>query len=161
MSLPPHTLNGLDARVAVMEARVKAVEQLAIEREDRNKERFTAMKTAVDAALAASDRAVSKAELSTEKRFESVNEFRSALQDQTAHQITRVEYNSQQQNMSDKMVALDRYIMELRADLSKVMARSAGKQDGIGMVGTVVLGLITAASALSAIGFFLVTMMRH
>ena len=157
----PRTLNGLEAHVAVIKARVEAVEQLAIEREDRNKERFTAMKTAVDAALAASDRAVSKAEISTEKRFDSVNEFRAALQDQAALQVTRTEYTSQHQNLIDKIATQDRYVTEFRTELSRITARGAGKQEGISTVAAIILGLIAAASAMSAIGLLLVTLLRH
>lgn len=43
------------------------------------------------AALASSKEAVQKAEVATEKRFESVNEFRATLTDQAAKFITRKE----------------------------------------------------------------------
>ena len=62
-------------------ARIEAISILIDEREERTKERFHAMKVAIDAALAAADRAVNKAEQSTEKRFEGVNEFRATLAD--------------------------------------------------------------------------------
>lgn len=42
-------------------------------------------------ALEASEKAVLKAENASEKRFESVNEFRATLQDQASHLITRTE----------------------------------------------------------------------
>jgi SMC interacting uncharacterized protein involved in chromosome segregation len=62
--------------------------------ETRTKERFELSKLAVDAALAASEKAinaamaaaekaVTKAEVAAEKRFDSVNEFRAAMKDQT------------------------------------------------------------------------------
>jgi len=41
------------------------------------------------AALAASEKAIEKAERANEKRFESVNEFRATLTDQAARFITR------------------------------------------------------------------------
>jgi hypothetical protein len=61
--------------------------------EVRTQERFTLSKQAVDAALAAAEKAitaamsaaekaVTKAETAAEKRFDSVNEFRSAMKDQ-------------------------------------------------------------------------------
>src|ERR1700726_2034245 len=46
---------------------------------------------AVAAALAAADRAVSKADFATEKRFDAVNEFRATLSDQAAHLMPRAE----------------------------------------------------------------------
>lgn len=45
-------------------------------------------------ALAAADKAVLKAEVATEKRFESVNEFRQTLSDQTRSFISRVEFDA-------------------------------------------------------------------
>jgi hypothetical protein len=56
--------------------------------EKRSDQRFEAMKAQVDAAFEASQRAIDKADISTEKRFEGVNEFRSALSDQSAHFVT-------------------------------------------------------------------------
>ncbi len=50
-----------------------------------------AQREALDAALAASERAIAKAEVSTEKRFESVNEFRNALTDQQKNFATNSE----------------------------------------------------------------------
>ena len=78
-----------------LSARIEALAKLLDEREDRTKERFASMKIAVDAALAAADRAVTKAEIATEKRFESVNEFRDTLRDQSNTLLPRLEYNVQ------------------------------------------------------------------
>jgi hypothetical protein len=52
---------------------------------------FAQQEKAVEAALAAAEKAVSKAEDAAEKRFESVNEFRQTLSDQTATFLTRKE----------------------------------------------------------------------
>lgn len=46
---------------------------------------------AVNAALSAADRAVAKAEIATEKRFDSVNEFRGALNDNARLLMPRAE----------------------------------------------------------------------
>ncbi len=46
---------------------------------------------AIAAALAAAEKAVTKAEEASSKRFESVNEFRQTLSDQTATFLTRKE----------------------------------------------------------------------
>jgi hypothetical protein len=60
--------------------------------EIRTQERFALAKQAIDAALMASEKAISaamaaaeKAEVAAEKRFDSVNEFRAAMKDQTAN----------------------------------------------------------------------------
>lgn len=50
--------------------------------------RFEAMKEQVAAAFASSQRAIDKADMATEKRFEGVNEFRAALSDQATRFVT-------------------------------------------------------------------------
>lgn len=56
-----------------------------------NEQRFKAQEQAIAFALAEKEKAIIKAELGTEKRFESVNEFRNQLKDQTGTFITRNE----------------------------------------------------------------------
>ena len=58
----------------------------------RYEQRFDAQEKAVREALAAADRAVIKAETAAEKRFDSVNEFRGQLKDQTSTMLTRGEF---------------------------------------------------------------------
>lgn len=72
--------------------------------------RFVTLQTVINAqkemvalALAASDKAVTKAEIATEKRFESVNEFRAQLQDQTRTFMSRDEAHALLKSMQDKM----------------------------------------------------------
>jgi hypothetical protein len=57
----------------------------------RYSERFIGQEKAVDAALASAKEAVIKSEIASEKRFESVNEFRQTLTDQTATFMPRAE----------------------------------------------------------------------
>lgn len=61
---------------------------------------------AVGAALQAAKEAVLKAEIATEKRFESVNEFRKTLSDQTSSFLPRPEYDANHQALEDKIQAL-------------------------------------------------------
>jgi hypothetical protein len=72
-------------------AELRRINQLSEEREKRYEQRFADAETATSAALAAAEKAVTKAEIAADKRFESVNEFRQALTDQTGTFITRVE----------------------------------------------------------------------
>ena len=58
----------------------------------RNQQRFEAQEKAVNAALAAADRAVVKAETAAEKLFDAVNEFRAQLKDQNATFLSRAEF---------------------------------------------------------------------
>ena len=126
-------------------ARLEALDTMLNEREDRTKERFASMKIAVDAALAAADRAVTKAEIATEKRFEGVNEFRETLRDQAANLMPRMEYEVQHRALS---VKVDEAIKRLAA----IETVSLSKKEGLGTVGAIVLGIIAAVTALATIG---------
>lgn len=104
-------------------------------------QRFTDSDKAIQAALLAAKEAVLKAETATEKRFESVNEFRQQLSDQTNTFLSRLEYNAQHKAIEDRVT-----------DLTDRLNRTAGAKEGseitmskiygaIGAVG-VVLGII-------------------
>lgn len=60
-------------------------------KEQRDTERFQAQREMTALALTASDRAVTKAETATEKRFDAVNEFRATLSDQARNLMPRAE----------------------------------------------------------------------
>ena len=60
---------------------------------------------AIDAALVSAEKAVTKAETASERRFDSVNEFRKALSDQTATFIPRAEYDTAHASLSDRVTA--------------------------------------------------------
>jgi len=76
---------------------------------------LTAQKLAIDTALAAADRAVSKAETSTDKRFDSLNEFRAALSDLQSAFMPRLESVALLKAIEDKMET-QRFIHEKDAD---------------------------------------------
>ena len=69
--------------------------------------RFEAQDKAVSAALSAADRAVAKAEMATEKRFDSVNEFRGALADSARLLMPRAECEQSFKVQSDKLASLE------------------------------------------------------
>lgn len=86
-------------------------------------ERFTAQKTAMDAALKAAEKitaaamvsakeAVTKAELATEKRMEGLNELRGVVTDISALQMPRAE-------CEQRIAALDAAIDDLKERLNK------------------------------------------
>jgi hypothetical protein len=56
--------------------------------------RFESITQTTNSALSAADKATLKAENAVEKRFESVNEFRATLSDQTRSFLTRSEFNA-------------------------------------------------------------------
>lgn len=100
-------------------ARLNALKILIDEREDRTKERFAAMEKNIVAALAASDKAVTKAETAIEKRFDSVNEFRETLRDQAANLMPRSEYDVRHKT-------LENTVHGVSERLTGIEARTAG-----------------------------------
>ncbi len=100
---------------------------------------------AVTAALTAAKEAVNKAEIATEKRFESVNEFRGQLADQTANLMPRTEYSAQHKAMEDKIQGLtDR--MNLTEGASKGSELTWGK---------IYMAILAAAAVAALIGHFI------
>jgi len=75
--------------------------------------RFIDSERAVQAALAAAEKATLLANSSAEKRFEGVNEFRGQLSDQARTFMTRNEYSVQYQALVDT-------VSQLRQDLTRV-----------------------------------------
>src|ERR1700730_4191818 len=91
----------------LLEARIRALADIVNERDQRYAERFKAMDEKTSLALAASEKAVGKAEMATEKRFDSVNEFRAQLKDQASTLMPREEADV-------KFRAIDNTIDELK-----------------------------------------------
>jgi len=103
-------------------------------------EKFEDAKLAVNSALAAAEKAVVKAEAASEKRFEGVNEFRSALADQQRTLIPRAE-------VEVIIKTIDIRLENLTARLDK----SEGKGMGIGQtLGYIIggIGILTGILAL-------------
>jgi len=85
--------------------------------------RFEAQKEAVTAALTAADRAVNKAELASEKRFDSVNEFRAALNDSARLLMPRAE-------AEQRMLTIESSIRDLKTSYAAIDNREEGKSLG-------------------------------
>lgn len=85
-------------------------ETMIAEADKRYQQRFDAQSKAISDALQAAEKAVSKAEVATEKRFESVNEFRKTLSDQTITLMPRAEASTRFDAMSEKIDQLQRRI---------------------------------------------------
>jgi hypothetical protein len=85
--------------------------------------RFEDLDAKTTLALAAADKAVTKAEIATEKRFEGVNEFRATLADQAARLMPREEASSKFSNIEKDISALEKDIQKLREDRSGVTGR--------------------------------------
>lgn len=111
------------------------------ERDTQYAQRFQAQEKAVDYALGAADRAVSKAELATEKRFEGVNEFRGQLADQARTLMPRAETELQ-------LVTLGRRLSAVELTLSEGGARKEGADATVAFV---VAGLTTIIAAVAVV----------
>jgi len=83
-----------------------ALRDLIDERDVRYEQRFKAMDEKTSLALTASEKAVAKAEIATEKRFDSVNEFRGQLKDQAATLVPRAEADSRFRGLEEKIESL-------------------------------------------------------
>ena len=121
--------------------------------EIRTQERFALSKQAVDAALQASEKAISaamaaaekavtKAETAAEKRFDSVNEFRAAMKDQTA-------------NFADR----DQVDFRLTS-IEKKIDNFTGQMAGAANIWWLVTGIVGVAFGLVGIASFIIRFVR-
>lgn len=119
--------------------------------------RLSANDTAISAALAAqkelaqgallsAERAILKAEAATEKRFEGVNEFRSALADQQRTLLPRAEAEVRLKALDDMLAIISRRLSVLEGRSSGVLS---GWSLAVGAVGLLSV-LVTIFMALSA-----------
>jgi hypothetical protein len=81
----------LDGVRSVFDEKIDGVREVADERDRRYEQRFRAMDEKTTLALSAADKAVTKAEIAQEKRFDNTNEWRAAMQDRDRNQMPRVE----------------------------------------------------------------------
>jgi hypothetical protein len=81
----------LDGIRGIFDEKIDRVREVADERDRRYEERFKAMDEKTTLALNSSDKAVNKAEIAQEKRFDNTNEWRAAMQDRDRNQMPRSE----------------------------------------------------------------------
>jgi hypothetical protein len=108
---------------AHLDAVILAHNELHHARDKHVDDMFKGARDAVAAALASADRAVTKAELASEKRFEGVNEFRASLADQGRLQMPRSE-------AEQRINALDEKIIDLLKRQAALEDRGRGKGEG-------------------------------
>ncbi len=138
--------------------------RLLDEHAKRVEERFRSQEQTMKAALANAEKALDKAETATAHRFDSVNEFRQALADQTGAFISRQEYEAKHQVLLDmaaevrartetsmskleyesKHEALTIKLDACTSRLDKLEARSGGLNAGWGYL----IGFIGVAAAI-------------
>jgi phosphopantetheinyl transferase (holo-ACP synthase) len=114
------------------------LEALLAEKDLRNQQRFDAQSQAIFAAFAAAKEAVTKAEIATEKRFESVNEFRAALTDQNARQVSLIQFEGLRDTLNER-------IASITGRLDRNDGKGMGLNAGWGyLVGAIGIGLAVA-----------------
>jgi len=110
----------MDDLKELLEARLSDQRDIMDERDRRYEDRFKAMDEKTSLALTSSEKAVSKAETATEKRFDAVNEFRSTLADQATNLLSKAEANA-------KFQGIESTIGEMKHDIASLReSRSAG-----------------------------------
>lgn len=135
-----------------------SIEDFLEERDRRYSERFDAQEKAVAAALAAAKEAVIKAELSADKRFEGVNEFRATLSDQASTFMPRGEAHAMMQRLDDKIDSESTRLQEkldstngLLAALNNSVEKVAGTKQGLTDAWIIMLGALGGVGTLFGI----------
>jgi hypothetical protein len=140
-----------------LRARIDALGKLVDEREERTKERFVFIEKNINIAMVSADKAINKSEMAVEKRFDSVNEFRASLADQSALMMPRAEYTVQHQTVVDR-------VNEVAARVSSLEDKGAGKREattGIGSSITFALGIAGFGIWLTTVIVGAVLFLRH
>lgn len=132
-----------------IEVRIRSVQDAAIARAESQEK-------AVTAAMAAAQAAVSKAEIATEKRFESVNEFRQSLADQSRIQMPRAEFEAlhkaaETRNEQAHLAVTER-VNSIATRLNAIDAQGTGKAIGWTTVVSII-ALISAVVSVLLIAF--------
>lgn len=113
------------------------------ERDRRYQERFDAQETQFHMLIQSAKEAVTKAEAASDRRFDSVNEFRASLADQTAHLIPRNEYDAAHHALEARFAALTDRLTLLEGG-NKGSARTWGIVIAVaGIAISLVIGIIT------------------
>ena len=123
--------------LAIINERSTALESRLSDREKSINQRFEANDKQVSAALASADRATTKAENASEKRFDGVNEFRASLKDQQVSFATRSEVDIRFKSIDDKIAANNQQITQL-------ISRAEGASQLWGII-TVIAMIVMAA----------------
>jgi hypothetical protein len=116
---------------AVIKAKLGAIKETIRLNGSKYQVQFGALEAALNAqlvalrentalAFSASEKAIQKAEAATEKRFESVNEFRKTLTDQTATFMPRAQTEALLANLNEKI-----------GDLVARIERNEGRSSGV------------------------------
>jgi hypothetical protein len=135
----------LDHMLALLDEKTQHLKEQMGAADKRYEERFLASQKALElglaglireiqAALAAADRAVLKAEAATERRFESVNEFRGTLDNQQRTLIPRSEVDVMARGLEEKIAQITKM---QDAQMAERLGIKGGWGYAVGVVGLV------------------------
>ncbi len=137
----------IDTLHAHLKSLIDTNESRAIERQAFNDKALTAAlaaaKELVSTAQTAADRAVQKAEVASEKRFEAVNEFRAAMDDQQRRLMPRQEVEVLLKALNDRIDVISEALTQLG---SQRIGVKEGWGWAVGIIG-LVLALIGGIAA--------------
>lgn len=144
-------LAGSKVRLASVEERLTGLDRIA-------HEKFITLQTymkleadKVSLALAASDKAIIKAETANEKRFESVNEFRAQLNDQAASFVSRLEHNATIEGIKSEHNSAMKSIVEKFDDMKTRLDKAEGRGVGLNAGWVYIIGGIAAVGTIISI----------
>lgn len=156
----------LDTLEKYLSSEISGIKETLREQDDRNRERFAAAKEQVTLALVGADKAITKADIATEKRFEGVNEFRQTLADQASNLMPRAEYTVQHQALSEKVGLIDTRFTErvtlvdnrlLKLETSGFTKTEIGAKN----VSTIVAIVSVAYGVIASFGILATFLLRH
>jgi small-conductance mechanosensitive channel len=136
-------------------------ERVLVEKDLRDEQRFNASQQALSAAMAANkelvsaaltsaEKAVQKAETANERRFESVNEFRQTLTDQTKEFPTKAVVDGQ-------MSAIREQVSALTGRMDRQDGTKSGWHDG----GALLMTVISIAIGIGGVVVAVISYLHH
>ena len=126
---------------------VLRLEAIMAERDRSYISQIQALKEAVSSALISADKAVSKAETASEKRFDSVNEFRAALTDNNTNFVRHDYYNERHSSLEVRVDNVNEKVNELLRRWEATKGRGGAFSD----IGGWIVALITSGIAILAV----------
>jgi hypothetical protein len=129
----------LKERLGTLEATYHALDRLTDAKFITHRTLLERHADTVALALAASDKAVTKAEIATEKRFESVNEFRQTLSDQTKTFLARTEFMAELKAIEERQSSLAEAVKAIQIWQGNITGRLAVMASVFAVLMTVVV----------------------
>jgi hypothetical protein len=138
--------------------------------------RLDSVKENVTLAMVAAEKALTRSDAALEKRLDIMNEFRAALSDQSKLWMPRSEYDVQHTALNEKVnqvqhaipraefdvqhQALAERVTDTQQRISKIENLKEGNSSGIGLVGTIYLGIMVTLAAFTGVGALFFAILR-